>query len=105
LLSRFIKNAGSYRLAWRGKSVDPTVFYKIGIALVVVGVIVVVAAIILLSNGNVKKGKVHGAGVIMIGPIPIIFGTDKKSVKFVLVIGLALTIVVLIITIYYLLMR
>ena len=30
-----------------------------------------------------KKGKVQGAGVIMIGPIPIIFGTDKKSVKTV----------------------
>jgi len=33
----------------------------------------------------------------MIGPIPIIFGTDKKSVKEVLALALALAVVVLII--------
>ena len=80
---------------------DPTVFYAIGITLVVVGVIVIVAAIILASIGSAKKGKVHGGGVIMIGPIPIIFGTDKKSVKSVLALALSLTIVVLIITVVY----
>lgn len=73
------------------------VFYAFGIALVVVGIIVIVAAIILASIGGTKKGKVHGAGVVMIGPIPIIFGTDKKSVKAVLALALVLTIVVLII--------
>jgi uncharacterized protein (TIGR00304 family) len=80
-----------------GKSLDLAVFYAVGIALVVVGIIVVVAAIVLASMGGSKKGKVHGAGVIMIGPIPIIFGTDKKSVKAVLALALAITIVVLII--------
>jgi uncharacterized protein (TIGR00304 family) len=82
---------------------DLTVFYAIGIALVIVGVIVTVAAIIRASTGNSKeKGRVRGAGVIMIGPIPIIFGTDKKSVKAVLALALSLSIVVLIIlAIYY----
>ena len=80
---------------------DPTVFYAIGITLVVVGVIVIVAAIILASIGGAKKGKVHGAGVIMVGPIPIIFGTDKKSVKSVLALALSVTIVVLIINVVY----
>ena len=59
-----------------------TVFYAVGIALVIVGIIVIVAAIIRASHGRQqRRGKVRGAGVIMIGPIPIIFGTDKKSVK------------------------
>jgi uncharacterized protein (TIGR00304 family) len=80
---------------------DPTVFYIIGIALVVFGVIVIVAAIILASRGGTKKGKVRGAGVILIGPIPIIFGTDKKSVKSVLTLALLLMIVVLIIVVVY----
>ena len=85
---------------------DPTVFYTIGIALIVVGVIVIVAAIIFISIRGAMKGNVHGAGVIMIGPIPIIFGTDKKSVKSVLALALSLTIVVLIITVvYYWLLR
>ena len=78
---------------------DIAVFYSVGIALVIVGIVVIVAAIIVASMGGAKKGKVRGAGVIMIGPIPIIFGTDKKSVKTVLALALALTIVVLIILI------
>jgi uncharacterized protein (TIGR00304 family) len=85
--------------------VDPKVFYAIGIALIAVGVIVILAVIVLASTGS-KKGKVHGAGIIMIGPIPIIFGTDKKSVKSLVALALSLTIVVLIITIiYYWLLR
>ena len=53
-----------------------------------------------------KEGKVKGAGVIMIGPIPIIFGTDKKSVKAVLALALALTITLVIaMVIYYWLLR
>jgi uncharacterized protein (TIGR00304 family) len=79
--------------------VDLTVFYTIGMALIVVGIIIIVAAIILASVGDSKKGKLSAAGVIMIGPIPIIFGTDKKSVKTVLVLALALTMVALIIII------
>jgi uncharacterized protein (TIGR00304 family) len=50
---------------------------------------------------GVGKGKVKGAGVIMIGPIPIIFGTDKKSVKSVLALSLALTIALIVALIVY----
>ena len=78
---------------------DLTVFYTLGIALIVVGIIIIVAAIILASVGDAKKGKLSAAGVIMIGPIPIIFGTDKKSVKTLLALALALTVVALIIII------
>jgi uncharacterized protein (TIGR00304 family) len=76
---------------------DLSVFYALGIALIIVGIFVIVATIILASRGDAKKDKVHGAGVIMIGPIPIIFGMDKKSVKVVLVLALAFTIMVLLI--------
>lgn len=76
---------------------DLSVFYALGTALIVFGIIVIVAAIIIASKSGAKKGKVRGAGVIMIGPVPIVFGTDKKSVKAVLALALALTIVVLII--------
>ncbi len=54
-------------------------FFALGITLVFVGVAIIVAAIIIASTGSSKrKGNVRGAGVIMIGPIPIIFGTDKN---------------------------
>ena len=86
----FIKNAVS-SLVWSAgrKTVDLAVFYALGVALVVVGIIIIVVAIILVSMRGAGKGKVKAAGVIMIGPIPIIFGTDKKSVKSVLVLALA----------------
>jgi uncharacterized protein (TIGR00304 family) len=77
--------------------VDLAVFYSLGIALIIVGIILAVAGIVLASMSGEKKGKVRAAGVVMIGPIPIIFGTDKKSVKTVLTLALVLTIVVLII--------
>ena len=81
---------------------DLTLFYAVGIALVIVGVVVIVAAIIRASTGSSKEaGRVRGAGVIMIGPIPIIFGTDKKSVKTVLALALGLSIVMLIILLVY----
>jgi uncharacterized protein (TIGR00304 family) len=106
----FIKNAVS-SLVWRARGkMDASVFYALGIALVAVGIIIIVTAIILASMrdaGKEKvKGKVKGAGVIMIGPIPIIFGTDKKSVKAVLALALALTITLVIaMAIYYWLLR
>lgn len=76
---------------------DLEVFYTVGIALVFVGIIVIIA-VIAASMGKVKA-KVRGAGVIMIGTIPIIFGADKKSVKAVLALALVLTIIALIIII------
>jgi uncharacterized protein (TIGR00304 family) len=81
---------------------DLTVFYAIGIALVIVGIIVIVTAVIRASTGRNKgESRVHGTGVIMIGPIPIIFGTDKKTVKTVLALSLGLSIVMLIILLVY----
>ena len=76
---------------------DPAVFYAFGIVLIVAGIIVVAAVILALAARGGKGREVRGAGVIMIGPIPIVFGTDKKSVKTVLGLALALAIVVLII--------
>jgi uncharacterized protein (TIGR00304 family) len=68
--------------------VNPAVFYALGVALVAIGIIIIIIAIILVAMSGAGKGKVKGAGVIMIGPIPIIFGTDKKSVKAVLALAL-----------------
>lgn len=82
---------------------DLSVFYALGFALVVVGIIVVVAVIVKASmgRGGEEKNRVRGAGVIMIGPIPIIFGTDKKSVKEVLWLVLAFVILALIVILVY----
>jgi len=85
---------------------DPTALYALGLALVIAGIIIL--ALIFASTRGLGSGKsnVKGAGVIMIGPIPIIFGTDKKSIKTVLLLALTLTIAIIIVTIvYHLLLR
>ena len=86
--------------------IDSAALYALGIALIFVGVIVIVVAIALFSVSGAGKGKLKGGGAIIIGSVPIIFGTDKKSLKTVLLLSLALTVTLLVaMIVYYLLLR
>ena len=86
--------------------IDSAALYALGIALIFVGVLVIVVAVVLFSVSGTRKGKVKGGGAIIIGPVPIIFGTDKKSLKTVLLLSLALTVTLLVVMIvHYLLLR
>jgi uncharacterized protein (TIGR00304 family) len=86
--------------------VDSAVLYALGIALIFIGMLIIIIAAILISVSGAQKGKVKGGGVILIGPIPIIFGTDKKSLKTVLLLSFALTVMLVVaIIVYYLLLR
>jgi uncharacterized protein (TIGR00304 family) len=86
--------------------IDAGALYALGIALVFVGVLIIIVAVILLFISGAKKGNVKGGGAIIIGPIPIIFGTDEKSLKTVLLLSLALTVLLVVVMIlYYLLLR
>jgi uncharacterized protein (TIGR00304 family) len=51
-----------------------------------------------LSKGTVftrddSKGEVRGGGIVMIGPFPIIFGTDRSSVAFLIALAILLVVV------------
>ena len=72
-----------------------------GIALIFVGIIIIMVAVLLLSIRSAGKGKVRGGGAVIIGPIPIIFGTDRKSLKTVVLLSLALTILLLVVMVIY----
>ena len=79
------------------QSIDARILHHVGIALIFAGTLVVLAAIKLLFVSNLKdKGKVKGGGAIIIGPFPIIFGTDKDSIKTVLLLSITLTILLII---------
>jgi uncharacterized protein (TIGR00304 family) len=85
---------------------DSAAFYALGVTLIFVGVLIIIIAVILLSVSGAGKGDVKGGGAIIIGPVPIIFGTDKKSLKTVLRLSLALTaMLVVAMVVYYLLLR
>jgi len=59
-----------------------------GLALIFLGFAIVVVALVTSSS----KSGVKGAGVVMIGPIPLVFGSDAKwaSVAIALAIVLVL---------------
>jgi uncharacterized protein (TIGR00304 family) len=67
----------------------------VGIALIFLGFLLVVFAFLLRSSRSAGKANVRGGGVVIIGPIPIVFGTDKKAVKTVLILAIVLTVLVL----------
>lgn len=65
--------------------------WNVGVILVVAGFSVMFIATVLLFLTTLKgKAKVKGGGAIIIGPFPIIFGTDKESVKILLVLSIIL---------------
>jgi uncharacterized protein (TIGR00304 family) len=73
--------------------------------LVITGIIVIFIGIILVIIGTALQStsqneEVHTGGVILIGPIPIIFGNDKS-----LIVGAMIFAVVIIILWYLLIYR
>ena len=86
---------------------DASVLFGLGSALIFAGIIVIFVAIILLLISNTKgKGRVKGGEAIIIGPIPIIFGTDKQSIKMILLLSITLTaLLIILIVISYMASR
>jgi len=48
-----------------------------------------------------SKTEVSGGGAIIIGPIPIIFGTDRKSLKTILLLSIILTILLIVLAVIF----
>jgi uncharacterized protein (TIGR00304 family) len=88
-------------------TMDAGILYSWGMILVFVGIIIVIVAAILILLANTKgRGKVRGGGIIIIGLVPIVFGTDKESLNKVLLLSIALTIILVVVTVvFYLISR
>jgi len=72
----------------------------LGFLLVLIGILVILAGIVSMAyqtwkTGGMEKPEtgVRGGGVIMIGPIPIIFGTDVASLKLVMILAIVLMVI------------
>ena len=71
---------------------------EVGFILIVFGFVLAFAAMILLAFRSARGSeKTRAAGVLLIGPIPIIFGTDRDSVKGLIILAIALMLVVLVV--------
>lgn len=66
-----------------------------GMALFLLGVFLMFLAILLeasKASREEERGKAEAGGVVIIGPVPIVFGTSQRVAKVVLILALALTI-------------
>ncbi|ACB07536.1 Protein of unknown function DUF131 [Candidatus Korarchaeum cryptofilum OPF8] len=59
--------------------------------MLIVAFLLILMGFILLSLGGERE--VRGGGVLIIGPLPIIFGTDQRVAKGLIILALILTIV------------
>jgi len=77
--------------------------WDIGVTLILLGFAISFIAVLLLVLSGVKggKGRVKGGGAIIVGPIPIIFGTDKESLKIILVLSIILIALLLVLTLFW----
>jgi len=74
-------------------------FFNLGAILVFAGFIIAFFAVILMFFTTARgKGKFEGGGAVIIGPFPIVFGTDRKSLRIFLLLSMTLIILVLLIT-------
>ncbi|MEM3769956.1 MAG: DUF131 domain-containing protein [Candidatus Bathyarchaeia archaeon] len=76
---------------------DTGLLYELGIIIVFLGVIIVLVAFVLLFLSSMKSGKVRGGGALIIGPFPIIFGSNKESVKTILWLSITLTLLLFVV--------
>jgi uncharacterized protein (TIGR00304 family) len=72
----------------------------LGTALIVAGIVLLAIAVAVFARGAKGKGESKMAGVIVIGPVPIIFGS-KKNVKMLLALSVALTALLLALLLLY----
>jgi uncharacterized protein (TIGR00304 family) len=65
-----------------------------GLLLVIVGFGMVIVSMLSRSSG--ARTEVRGGGVVMIGPIPIIFGSDAKWAAVAIVLAIVLLLIYII---------
>jgi len=72
--------------------IDAASIMILGIVIIFIGFIIILLAVAKTMRG----GKVEAGGVVIVGPIPIVFGTSARATKMVLILAITLTILAII---------
>lgn len=65
--------------------------FTIGLVLALAGFAVGILAVVFVILRSARgTGQARGGGVVMIGPIPIVFGTDRESAKILMLLAIVL---------------
>ena len=70
----------------------------LGLLLIIFGfALALIAVAIQVVRSPRGQSSRRGAGLLLIGPIPIVFGTDKQSVKAVMILAIVIILLVLVV--------
>lgn len=68
-----------------------------GLLLIVLGFILAFVAVLLMAvKSRGTGGQTRGGGILLIGPFPIIFGSDRESVRTLMMLAIVLIAIVLV---------
>lgn len=88
------------------QSLAENLIFTIGLLLALAGFAVAILAFIFAILRSARgDGQVRGGGVVMVGPVPIVFGTDKGSARILILLGIILMAVLLVFTLLPILWR
>jgi uncharacterized protein (TIGR00304 family) len=76
-----------------------------GIVIVIVGFVILFLAVIQAGRSrsddeSQRKTEVKGGGVVLIGPIPIVFGSDAKWASVAIILAIILVLISLLVMFY-----
>jgi len=76
-------------------TITPAELVTLGILIAFIGFFIIFFAIAYSIFKSASKGeaKAEGGGVIIVGPIPIVFGSSQKVAKIVMILAIVLLIV------------
>ncbi len=79
----------------------------IGWLFIIAGILIFFIAAVIMFFETIKRRtkRFRGGGLVMLGPIPIIFGTDKETVKVLVILSIALIVIMLTFFIVIVLLR
>ncbi len=75
---------------------------SLGAVLILAGFLIAFVAVILMFLTRTREeGKIKGGGAVIIGFFPIVFRTDRESLKNFLLLSLAMIVIILIVTLVF----
>ncbi|WP_287589292.1 zinc ribbon domain-containing protein [Candidatus Borrarchaeum sp.] len=68
---------------------------SVGFGFILLGIGLIILGMILSSSGTGQSGQIQGGGIILIGPVPIIFGTNTAMLLPLIIIAIIFMILML----------
>ncbi len=73
----------------------------IGMILIFIGFLIIIIDLMMhYGMRGSTESKVRGGGVVIVGPVPIVFGSDRKMAVIAAIIGAALTLITVLTYLY-----